>query len=48
MTICRYYADGTFRLLNSWGSNWGRDGWAVVDEMFVSAAQDVWAIEVLP
>ncbi len=48
MPIVSYAADGTFRLLNSWGLSYGRSGYAVVDEMFVSAVDDCWAIEVLP
>lgn len=48
LPIVAYAADGTFELLNSWGPGWGRNGYAVVDEMFVSAIQDAWAVEVLP
>lgn len=48
MVITSYAADGTFRLLNSWGRSWGRDGYAITDSMFVAAAQDAWAIEVQP
>lgn len=48
LPIVSYAADGTFRLLNSWGLSWGVNGYAVVDEMFVSAVQDAWAVEVLP
>lgn len=48
MPIVSYAADGTFRLLNSWGLSYGRSGYAVVDDMFVAAVQDAWAIEVSP
>lgn len=48
LPIVSYAADGTFRLLNSWGTSWGREGYAVVDDMFVAAGTDLWAIEVLP
>lgn len=45
MPIVSYAVDGTFQLLNSWGSGWGRDGVAIVDEMFVDAGMDLWAID---
>ncbi len=48
MCITSYAADGTFRLINSWGASYGRSGYAVVDDMFISAVQDAWAIEVAP
>lgn len=48
LPIVAYAADGTFELLNSWGSGWGRGGYAVVDQMFVAAGSDLWAVEVLP
>jgi hypothetical protein len=46
--LTSYAADGTFRFINSWNHTWGRSGFGVCDDMFVAAAQDVWAIEVLP
>jgi hypothetical protein len=45
LPIVSYAADGTFRLLNSWSSSWGRGGYAVVDEMFVAAGSDLWAVQ---
>jgi hypothetical protein len=48
MVITSYAADGTFRLLNSWGRSWGREGWGVVDDMFVSSLQDGWVLEIQP
>lgn len=48
LPIVAYAADGTFELLNSWSASWGRSGYAVVDEMFVAAGQDLWAVEVTP
>jgi hypothetical protein len=48
LPIVGYEADGTFRLLNSWGRDWGRSGFAVVDEMFIAAGSDLWAVEVSP
>lgn len=48
MAIVSYAADGTFRLLNSWGLAYGVNGYAVVDDMFVASVVDAWAIEVLP
>lgn len=48
MPIVAYNADGAFELLNSWGWTWGRNGYAVVDDMFIAAGQDLWAVEVAP
>lgn len=45
MPIVSYAADGTFRLLNSWGSGWGQNGYAVVTEGFVADGTDLWALE---
>jgi len=42
-----YSADGTFELLNSWGTGWGKGGYAIVSEAFVQQATDVWALEVV-
>jgi hypothetical protein len=47
MVIGAYESDGTFKLLNSWGWGWGRGGYAVVDEMFIAAVQDAWAVDVV-
>lgn len=46
MPIVAYGADGTFELLNSWGSSWGRGGYAMVDESFVAKGTDLWAVQV--
>lgn len=48
MCVSSYAADGTFRLLNSWGTGYGRAGFAVVDESFIAQASDAWVVEVLP
>jgi C1A family cysteine protease len=48
LPVVAYGADGTFELLNSWGPGWGRSGYAVVDDMFIAAGQDLWAVEVVP
>lgn len=44
MCIVGYASDGTFKLVNSWSEYWGRRGFAIVDEDFVSVADDVWAV----
>lgn len=41
-----YEPDGTFGLLNSWGTSWRNGGRARVTETFVSLGQDLWAIDV--
>ena len=44
MPIVAYAADGTFDLLNSWGS-WGISGYALVGSAFIAAASDIWALQ---
>lgn len=48
LPILSYDSDGTFRLLNSWGSGWGEHGYAVVDEEFIDSGSDLWALDVTP
>lgn len=43
-----YGADGTFDLINSWGTGWGNAGYARVTEDFVSQGQDLWVLDVTP
>lgn len=43
MVLTGYYADGTFKLANSWGRKYGRDGYAIVDESFLRKGYDGWA-----
>lgn len=47
LPVVSYAGDGTFRLLNSWGAGWGRDGFAVVDDAFIAQGTDLWAVQVL-
>jgi Papain family cysteine protease len=44
MCIDAYAADKTFELVNSWGTSWGRGGFATVTEGFMAQASDIWAI----
>lgn len=46
--VTSYAADGTFRLLNSWGLSWGVNGYGVTDSMFIASGSDLWALEVMP
>lgn len=46
MPIVGYAADGTFELLNSWGSGWGVSGYAITDEEFIAMGTDLWAVQV--
>lgn len=46
MVLEGYHQDGTFELLNSWGSSWRLDGRAFVTEAFVAAGVDLWAVRV--
>lgn len=45
MAIVGYRADGTFDLLNSWGTEWGQGGFGWASEGFAARARDVWAID---
>lgn len=46
MCITDYAADGTFGILNSWGSSYGIGGYSLVSEGFVAQATDLWALQV--
>jgi hypothetical protein len=47
LCVVSYAADGTFKLANSWSSSWStKGGFAIVNESFVSQADDVWAVSV--
>jgi len=48
MAIVAYAADGTFTLMNSWGTDWGRAGYAVVTDSFIANGSDLWAVQVTP
>lgn len=45
LPIVAYDADGTFSLLNSWGTGYGRNGYAVVTEAFVADGTDLWVLD---
>lgn len=46
LPIVAYGTDGTFRLLNSWGTGWGQHGYAIVDEAFIDSGSDLWALDI--
>lgn len=46
VVIDGYGGDGTFDLLNSWGSSWRNNGRAFVTEEFIARGRDLWAISV--
>jgi hypothetical protein len=48
LPILSYDVDGTFRILNSWGTGWGQNGYAVVDETFIDSGTDLWALDITP
>ena len=42
------YEPGAFWLMNSWGTSWGRNGYALVTEDFIRQMDDGWALDVQP
>lgn len=45
VVLVGYDADGTFRLLNSWGRAWGRGGFALASEAWVATGVDLWVVD---
>lgn len=46
LVIESYAADGTFGILNSWGSEWGSAGRANVTSGWIASGRDLWALDV--
>lgn len=42
----RGYEPGFYRIVNSWGTSWGLNGEALVNDDFMAAATDVWALDI--
>ncbi len=48
LCLMGYNADGTFEIINSWGTSFGNQGYAHVTEDFVSQGHDLWVLDVTP
>ena len=48
LPIVSYDIDDTFRILNSWGTGWGQDGYAHVSADFIDSGTDLWALDITP
>jgi hypothetical protein len=46
LPITSYGADGTFRVLNSWGSYWGLGGYGLCSAEWVASGTDGWVVDV--